>query len=623
MTNQGGIVNATLQKIVRRGDAVTSAPTYRAGRGAMWGAAALIGAMLADLAETVLDPASSGEAAPIYDAAVQQHGRLILCGYLLLVSALLVFPGVYGLTRGVTGRGRRFANAAIVVSFLGALGHAALGGAYLMWAALPGASSSRSEMIAVLDRIMGSAAVAPLGIGFIAFPVGILLVFAALLRAGAAPRWVLAPVLAAPVAAIVTPGPDYLSTTLALVFLLVAAVAVTLRIGRGISAPDRPDLRGPVGAAVARATATMAVALALLALVGAGSAAASTGDRGRGASPELRAALDQLVQAGVPGAIVLVRDANGTVRLTSGYAEATKKTPIRVGDRFRIGSLTKSFVSAVVLQLAAEGRLSLDDSVDQWLPGLVPNGQAITIRQLLNMKAGLYDYPEDTRVESDFTNGNWAHRWKPEQLVRIAVSHKPLFAPGKGWSYCNTCYVVAGLIVEKATGNTIGQELERRVFTPLGLRHTTFDTERQIAGRHVHGYVRDGARLLDTTLLTPSWAWAAGAIVSTVDDVARFYRALFEGRLVGPRQLAEMKATVAAYSKTERYGLGLARFGAPCGPLWGNGGDFVGFNSSAYGRADSSTQFVLFANLDEMSFTPRVQQALDRIYLAAHCGAKR
>src|SRR5262245_41994363 len=120
-------MNATLQRIVRFQGSVdgadASVPRYRAGTGAMWAAAALIGAMLADLAETVLDPASSGDAAQIYDAAVEQHGRLVVCGYLLLVSALLVFPGVFGLARGVAGRGRRFAKGAIVVSFLGALGH--------------------------------------------------------------------------------------------------------------------------------------------------------------------------------------------------------------------------------------------------------------------------------------------------------------------------------------------------------------------------------------------------------------------------------------------------------------------------------------------------------------------
>jgi D-alanyl-D-alanine carboxypeptidase len=613
-------MNAVVQKIVRRrGDrAASSDRIYRADRTTLWAGAALIGAMLADLAEAVVDPASSGEATDVYDAAVGQHGRLVVSGYLLLLSALLIYPGVHGLARGVVDRGRRFARVAVVVSFLGALGHAALGAGYLMWAAIPGGGSTRSEMVAVIDRIMGSAAVMPLGIGFVAFPVCILLLFAALLRAGGAPRWVLLPVVAAPVAAAATPGPDYLPTAVALVLLLVAATAVMI----GIVRDPAGERHGPkqVTRRLARTTATSVLVLTLLAVLGAGSATAAPA--GRNAAPELQAALDGLVEAGVPGAILLVRDANGTLRLTSGYAEVAQKTPIRASDRFRIGSLTKSFVSAVVLQLAAEGRLSLADSVERWLPGVVPGGEKITVRRLLNMKAGLYDYLDDPRLEESFTSGDWKHRWQPTQLVRIGVSHKPLFKPGAGWSYCNTCYILAGLIVEKATGNSMAGELKRRIFVPLRLRNTTFDTEPRIAGRHAHGYIRDGKQLVDTTELTPSWAWAAGAIVSTVDDVARFYQALFAGRVVQRAQLVEMKATVAAYSTTERYGLGIARFPTPCGPLWGNGGDFIGFNSAAYGRENAESQFVLFANLDEMSFTKRVHDALNRVYLAAHCGQR-
>jgi D-alanyl-D-alanine carboxypeptidase len=422
------------------------------------------------------------------------------------------------------------------------------------------------------------------------------------------------------------PGPEYLSPAVALVFLLVAAGAVTLRIARGELPSAEPHGDASAGPAVPlRTTATTALVALLVALVGAGSATAATAaptrpDGRNAAAPKLQQALDDVVDAGVPGAILLVRNASGTVRLTSGYADVARKTPIRPGDRFRVGSLTKTFVAAVVLQLEAEQKLSLDDSVARWLPGLLPNGSRITIRRLLDMKAGLYDYPNDPRVEGDFTSGNWGRRWQPGQLVRIAVSHGSLFAPGAGWAYCNTCYIVAGLIVEKATGNSIGEELRRRIFLPLGLRQTTFDTERRIAGAHVHGYVRNGKQLQDTTSLTPSWAWAAGAIVSTVDDVATFYRALLEGRVLARPQLAEMKATVAAYSATARYGLGIARFPSPCGPLWGNGGDFVGYNSSAYGRGDGTTQFVLFANLDEVSFTGRIRQTLDRIYFAAHCG---
>ena len=354
-----------------------------------------------------------------------------------------------------------------------------------------------------------------------------------------------------------------------------------------------------------------AVALAFL-LSGSGSAAATT-------TPALQDRLDAVVATGVPGAILLVRKGDQTVRLTSGYGELKTKAPIRASDRFRMGSLTKTFVSAVVLQLAGEGKLSLDDSVERWLPGVVPNGEAITLRELLNMKAGLYDYPDDPRIEAEFVKGNWAYRWKPRQLVEIALSHKRLFVPGKEWSYCNTCYVLAGLIVEKATGHSIGAELKRRIFVPLHLDRTTFDTERRIVGHHVHGYYREGKQLIDTSLLTPSWAWAAGAIVSTADDIADFYRALARGEVLTPALLREMKATVAAYSKTERYGLGLARFPSPCGTLWGNGGDIVGYNSSAYANETAERQYVLLVNLDEMSFTPSISRALDNGAGTAFC----
>ena len=334
----------------------------------------------------------------------------------------------------------------------------------------------------------------------------------------------------------------------------------------------------------------------------------------------LQQRLDELVATGVPGAILLVHKGDKTVRLTSGYANLKGKTRPQANDRFRVGSLTKTFLSAVILELVGEGRLTLDDAVERWLPGVVPNGENITIRQLLNMKAGLYDYPDDPRFEADLVKGNWAHRWQPKELAEIGVSHKPLFAPGKGWSYCNTCYVLAGLIIEKVTDNPVGAELKQRIFTPLRLRGTTFDSERRIAGRHVHGYFRNGKQLIDTSLLTPSWAWAAGAIVSTADDIATFYRALLLGQVIKPELLAEMQATVAAYSPTQRYGLGLAQFPSPCGPLWGNGGDIVGYNSSAYASKDGKRQFVLFVNLDEMSFTKKISGALSRVSAAAFCG---
>jgi hypothetical protein len=208
----------------------------RGRRTALWGAAALIAAMLADLAETVLDPASSGEVTDVYQAAAHGHARMVLCGYLLLASAVFVFPGVLLLTQGIRARGRRVRKVAVGLGFMGALGHTALATAYLAWATMPGERADEPQVTAAMDRMMSSAAIAPLAIGFIAFPLGIIATHGALLRAGLSPRWVLAPVLAAPVAAIVSPGGDVAGTTIALVLLLFSTAVVASRIARGPTA---------------------------------------------------------------------------------------------------------------------------------------------------------------------------------------------------------------------------------------------------------------------------------------------------------------------------------------------------------------------------------------------------
>jgi D-alanyl-D-alanine carboxypeptidase len=334
-------------------------------------------------------------------------------------------------------------------------------------------------------------------------------------------------------------------------------------------------------------------------------------------SADLQRAMDQVVRMGVPGAIVLVRDSKGTVRVVSGYGDVAKKTPIRATDRFRIGSLTKTFVSTVVLQLVDEGRLSLSDSVEHWLPGLVPGGAKISVRQLLNMRAGLYDYlNEDKTILRRYLTGDLKHRYSPEELVGLATAHKPHFDPGASWSYCNTCYILLGLIVEKATGHTIDAELKRRIFGPLRLRGTSFDSEPLISGSHSHGYVLLGKRLVDVSVASPSPAWAAGGIVSTADDVERFFSALGQGRLLTADLVREMRTTTTG---SNGYGLGYARVQAPCATLWGNHGDFLGYNTSAWGTADGSRQLVVFVNLDEDNVKPGAVDTLDRVLLTALC----
>jgi D-alanyl-D-alanine carboxypeptidase len=361
------------------------------------------------------------------------------------------------------------------------------------------------------------------------------------------------------------------------------------------------------GRGVVRLAVVVAVAVSPVGVAGSAS----------GGQAELQSSLDRAVGLGIPGAIVVVRDGGGTVRAASGYGDVSRRTPIRTTDRFRVGSLTKTFVATVVLQLVGEGRLSLADSVERWLPGLVPNGGDISVRRLLNMRAGLYDYlNQDQTIVHRFEAGDLKHRYAPTELVGLATAHKPNFAPGASWSYCNSCYILLGLIVEKATGRTIGAELERRVFEPLQLRGTSFDTEPLIAGRHSRGYVPVGKRLRDVSVASPSPAWAAGAIVSTADDVERFFSALNQGRLLPARLLREMRTPTKS---SGGYGLGYARVQAPCATLWGNNGNFLGYNASAWGTSDGKWQLVLFVNLDESALTPRLNHALNQVLINALC----
>ena len=369
-------------------------------------------------------------------------------------------------------------------------------------------------------------------------------------------------------------------------------------------------------------TALISILALTLAVVGAtavATIAARDGEAGRDA--KLQRALDELVLAGAPGAIAFVREGDRTIRLTSGYGNLSPKTRMRAGDRFRVASVTKSFVATVVLQLVGEGKLALADPVERWLPGVFANGSSITIRQLLNMTSGLFDYLDDSdrTVLTPYLNGHFTYVWQPRELLEIAARHKPNFAPGARWRYCNTCYVALGLIVEKATGHPIGTELERRIFAPLELNGTSFDTKPRIAGRHAHGYELVGKPpLVDVSVFSPSFAWSAGAIVSTADELARFYGALLGGRLLRADLLRAMQTTVA--SDFGPYGLGLVALPLSCGAAWGHGGDTPGYNAMGFSSKDGTRQVVVFTNLGASSQSKRASQALDRVLATAYCG---
>jgi D-alanyl-D-alanine carboxypeptidase len=342
--------------------------------------------------------------------------------------------------------------------------------------------------------------------------------------------------------------------------------------------------------------------------------------------PSLRQGIDGLVSAGAPGAILLVRDGGDVRRLTGGVADLATQREIRAGDRYRIASLTKTYVATVVLQLVDEGKLRLDDTVERWLPGLVPAGDRMTIKQLLNHTSGLYDHEKDPEVLEPYVNGDLGYYWSPLRLVELAVSREPLFAPGdtERSSYSSTNYLVAGLIVEAATGRSIGDELKQRVFRPLHLSETTYPTEStRLPSPYAHGYFLLGEPpLVDVSAFSPSLSGAAGAIVSTVDDVADFYRALLSGHLLDPELLVAMKHTPLPASNADlgqRHGLGIERFPTSCGTAWGHSGSFPGYWGYAFSSQDGRRQAVLMVNIDPAAMPEAGREAFYELLDDAYC----
>ncbi|PPK63746.1 serine hydrolase domain-containing protein [Actinokineospora auranticolor] len=331
---------------------------------------------------------------------------------------------------------------------------------------------------------------------------------------------------------------------------------------------------------------------AVLVVVPSGTAVAESGDSG------LRDSLDALVRSGVTGAVVRVDDGKRVRTVGSGVATLDPPRAIRGSDPFRIASVTKTFTATVVLQLVGEGRIRLTDSIERWLPGTVPGGDRITVRQLLNQTTGLYDYSEDPEwlatAMADPTRG-----WSPRELIAVGLGRPPLFPPGTRWSYSNTNYLLVGLIAEQATGRSLARLVADRITSPLGLRDTYLATDARVRPDHIHGYTAnpDGTRT-DTTTWSPTLAGATGAVVSTQQDVARFYRALLTGELLERPQLRDMLTTVEVPERNGGYGLGIYYVDTPCGRVWGHAGDFPGYHTIAYQDRAGKRSAVLFVATD-------------------------
>ncbi|MGK3204405.1 serine hydrolase domain-containing protein [Amycolatopsis sp. MEPSY49] len=289
-----------------------------------------------------------------------------------------------------------------------------------------------------------------------------------------------------------------------------------------------------------------------------------------------------------PAALAWVGDGRGSTSLVAGSARLDRRVPVPRDGRVRAGSNTKTFTAVVVLQLVAEGKVELDAPIEKYLPGLVRgegiDGHAITVRQLLQHTSGLPNYTAYLGVEN-FEDVQ--HKFfQPHDLLAAALAHPADFAPGTKWEYSNTNYLLAGLLIERVTGRPVQEQITERVIEKAGLRDTYWPQpgDQTIQGPHPHGYAlanSTGTKVVDATEMDPSWGGAAGQLISTPSDLAKVDRALLEGRLLPPAQLAEMRKTVdAPLFPGWQYGLGVFRVPLSCGGgYWGHGGDIDGYET--------------------------------------------
>ncbi|OEJ96266.1 serine hydrolase domain-containing protein [Streptomyces thermolilacinus] len=383
--------------------------------------------------------------------------------------------------------------------------------------------------------------------------------------------------------------------------------------------------------AVAAVTATALTAPASAAAVGTTAPASATAGAGR--HDATRQVIEQVVRNGAPGVLAQARDRYGVWNGSAGVADRTTGRERLPHDRFRVGSLTKTFVATVILQLEAEGRLDLDDSVEKWLPGVVRgnghDGRRVTIRQILNHTSGIHNVTADPGFqEKVFGPGFLQHRydtWTPGQLVAIAMAHEPDFAPGASWNYSNTNYVLAGMIIEKVTGRPYGEAVERRIIKPLGLGATSVPgTDPRMPRPSGRAYSTLGGapddpatRVHDVTELNPSIAWAAGEMISSTADLQRFTRALMTGRLLPGAQMRELTTTVTGpEDPSAAYGLGVMKRRLSCGTeVWGHTGGIHGSGSVAVTTRRGDHTLAANVNGDWAG-------GLDKILDAEFCGKK-
>ncbi|MFF3563663.1 serine hydrolase domain-containing protein [Streptomyces sp. NPDC002574] len=331
----------------------------------------------------------------------------------------------------------------------------------------------------------------------------------------------------------------------------------------------------------------------------------------------------QAMANGAPGALTRIDSGNTTYRISRGQADTVAHTAMDADRRFRVGSVTKSFTTVVLMQLVAEGRIDLDASANTYLPEPLPDDR-ITVRHLLSHRSGLWDYTND--MFYDTVPGFESVRNKVfgyQELIDLSTAHEPTNEPGAAYSYSNANFVVLGEMIEHLTGVPMAAQYQERIFGPLGLKHTSYVHPRTaISGSSARGYLRPDDTtlpLVDSTEQTVSWAQSAGAVISNAADLNRFFSALVTGRLVPEAQLRQMMTMVPVTADgTQSYGLGLRARKLSCGvTVYGHTGTVQGFYTYAFTTADGKRSMTSMANT---SNNGTVNTVLGGTLEAAFCG---
>ncbi|MCP3816825.1 beta-lactamase family protein [Streptomyces sp. A3M-1-3] len=345
---------------------------------------------------------------------------------------------------------------------------------------------------------------------------------------------------------------------------------------------------------------TILAALAAVLLVCAGTAPGRTTAQQDDFDPVTVERLDKTIneimeRADIPGVnIGLWIPGRGTYVKSFGVSDQASGTPMKSDLHMRIGSLTKTFTITGVLQLVDRGKVGLDDPIAEYVAG-VPEGDRITLRELAGMRSGLFDYSEDNSWMRSLL-ADPQRTWTPRQLLDYAFAHPLNFPPGTKWEYSNTNTILLGLVIEKVTGQPLGAYLEQQVYEPLKLAGTSFPTNNAMPDPYAQGYTdftEDGT-VAEATNWNPSWAWAAGAMISDLNDLHTWVPALADGRLLAPETQKQRLAFRPIGYPDVSYGLGIMRVND-----WiGHNGDLPGYETLAVQLPSRRATLVILINSD-------------------------